>query len=272
MNINRSPTCPDCRAVSHIGDGQRIFVHFADEETLASTSTRATTATNINNENEETIRSLIHQIEENSWKEEEYSHHMADFDANNEELSKLKSQLDDSSDDYKAMLEALDQLQIEKSHLKETIDNVERDKILLRHNLDEWMEKNAEHEDRIKSIEDQNKLLLKKLENTEKLSNGFQWEAVQKENRVQELEKRCIDNEMELKILKETVQSLQDERVKNSEEATTLNITRKLLQTLKRSVYLPNEKNDSNKLAVVPYTGKMDEWEWMMVPILKKSH
>lgn len=95
---------------------------FADDEFLATTSTRISPVgsqrPNPTTEvQEETIKILLEHIDEDAWKTEEMDNHLAEFDARNEELSKVKSIVDEQSETSKTILTAFDSILIENERL-----------------------------------------------------------------------------------------------------------------------------------------------------------
>lgn len=259
---------------------------------LASTSARATStaaadaATLKTQENEETIRTLLQQIDEDSWKNEEYFNHLAEFDSHSEELSKLKSNLDECCEDNKAIFAALDQMLLENDQMKETCFGLQRDNDRLHRDFAEAMEEQDRTEARIKEADDRIKLLNEQLEKTEKLANGYQWEVVQRRNLIDDLEEKFRNSELEIVLLKDAIGNLQSQLKKKEvdhrkdmanyrEVIGTIckqNIGQKLLRVLKTkscSTECNGNDNSPSSQAVAPYCGLIQNWDFMIVPVLK---
>lgn len=285
--FNRSPTCPQCRRNCPLGDGSRIFLDFAEDNVLATTSTRVSPihspANQANQNHEETIKILLDHIDEDSWKTEEMDNHLAEFDARSEELSKTKSIMEEQSETSKSILTALDSILDENERLQQENHAKEHENANLRMMNRDLGVQLQQIEEQIR-VNDQNvRGLREQLEKVERESNAHQWSISLKDNEIQDLNRINQSKVTEMNILCDQITQLklscagQAKEVKNVFSVFQPMINygiKQILQRLKQlkhlseNAQLESENNDIR--SVVPFCGSIEEWDFMLVPVIKK--
>lgn len=120
----RSQSCPHCRRTFTVASLTPIYLECPDSSANPSTSAAAVNpsftlpAHQQNRQVEETIESLLAEIDSLSWKQDEYGNHLADFDSHSETVAVLRSKVDDQDETLKVLLAQLDEQNVVIQDLK----------------------------------------------------------------------------------------------------------------------------------------------------------
>lgn len=296
--FHRSPTCPQCRERCDISFIKRIYFDFAPDEPRPSTSKAAIEwdarkrelerALRSEGETEDTIRQLLGVIDDESMRTEEYTNQLADFDAQSEEISKLKSLIEDSSEDYKSLIGTIDELHGKIATLEEAVQEERRRNLHLHaENHDKDVEL-GEIAVKLQSIEHTLELTEKQRDRLTEKANQAEWDNIQNVNVIEILTSESRNKTTEilqlqfkydytnakLESLEEIVrvQKTEGDRLLQEMHALFGNcvpvknmLFDRMLKEMKcGKVFARN--GDSN--AVAPYCGNMKEWRFMIVPLL----
>lgn len=225
---------------------------------------------------EETLKVLIEHIDSDSWKTEEVDNNMIDFDTHSEEISMLRSMIDEHSENTKDSLTALDDAiaryesqehaLMEKSQelnaLSARYDELQNEIQLCRlqlrgkdHNLavlDEQLAKN-------KSALDEQLMVTDELNckvNAANAENG----ALNKKLRMAHRIHNAVIGE-----LYANMSAMNKTAIRNR-------LFGSQMKARMRQVNGGQMAGDpiNNERSVVPYTGHIESWDFMMVPKLKK--
>lgn len=297
-NICRSPTCPQCRERCDISFIKRLYFDFAPDEPTPSTSKAAVdrdvrnleleNVLRMEGETEDTIRQLFELIEDESMRTEEYTNQLGDFDAQNEEISKLKSLIDDSSEDYKSFIGTIDDLNGKIATLEEALQDERRRNLSLHANNHDLEVKLTEFAVKLQSIENTLTLAEQKREYAEQKANQSNWEKVQNENAIAVLNAGCEQklselmslqvrfdaNNRELKTLKKIVRDQKREEdlllrklhtlIGNFAHAKNFLTIQMIKQINGGKVFAKDGDSD----AIAPFCGNISDWRFMIVPVL----
>lgn len=262
---------------------------FAEDEFLASTSTRVSPihgpAIQVNQNHEETIKILLDHIDEDSWKTEEMDNHLAEFDARSEELSKTKSIMEEQSETSKTILTALDSVLVENERLEQENHAKEHENANLRRMNGDLGSQLQELEEHIRVNDHNVRVLREQLEKVEKESIAHQWSISLKDNEIRELERTNRSKVTEMNILCDQIAQLkhscagQAEEIKNifsvCQSMIKQSFGTKMLQRLKQSKKVSEnaqqESQNNDIRSVVPFCGSIEEWDFMLVPVIKKT-
>lgn len=285
---NRSPTCPQCRRNCQLGEGSRIFLDFAEDEFLATTSVRVSPIHGppnpANQNHEETIKILLDHIDEDSWKTEEMDNQLAEFDARSEELSKTKSIMEEQSETSKTILTALDSILVENERL-------EQENYITKHENANLRKMNGDLGVQLQQLEEQIRVndynvrvLREQSEKVERESNAHQWSISLKDNKIRDLERINQSKVSEMNILCDQITELKLSYADQAEEIKNIfsmfqtmikqNFGTKMLQRLKqpkKAIEIAQQESQNSDIrSVVPFCGSIEEWDFMLVPFIKK--
>lgn len=292
-NCHRSPTCPQCRDECDISFIKRLYLDFAPEEPTPSTSRAAAEldarkmelqrALRMDGETEETIRQLLEQIDQESFRTEEYTNQLGDFDAQSEEISKLKSQIEDSSEDYKNFIATIDDLnekiavsdaalqdekrlnharQVELNEFAIKLQSIEDTLIATQTQRDRAEQKAYQSESQKLQSEHRITVLQTECENTAGELNWCRLQLESTNHDLEELKKLYREQKAKGDRLWMKVHTLIGDCVPNK----NLLIDQMLKQMNGGKVYARN--GDSK--AIAPFCGDIKNWRFMIVPILDK--
>lgn len=254
---------------------------FADDELLASSTARITSMPNRDADKskdlEETLKVLIEHIDADSWKTEEIDNNMVDFDSHSEEISTLRSLIDEHSENTKDSLMALDDAidrYEQKEHALEA-KSQELDTLTVRfnelqheiqlcqlqlrgkdHNLEVLNEQLAKS----KIALDDNQAVMGELNrkvNAAHIENGTLDRKLQMVHR--------IHND-EIAELYTNMPVVHKTAIRKRLFGSQMNAKMHWIESLQMAV----DPNNNDERSLVPYTGHIESWDFMMVPKLKK--
>lgn len=239
-------------------------------------------------ETEDTIRQLFQQIDDESFRTEEYTNQLGDFDAQSEEISKLKSLLEDSSEDYKNFIQTIEDLNGKISTLEETLQEEKRRYLSLHADNHAKELKLNELMMELQAVGKTLALSQQQCERAEQKANQSTWENIQNENTVAILHSQFQDKSGELLLLQTQFdfvtyeleklkktnrdQKIESDRLMGKVHTLIGNCvpTKNLLldQMLKQMNGGKLFAKISDSDAVAPYCGSIKNWRYMIVPIL----
>lgn len=275
-----------------------MYFDFTPDEAKPSTSQAAAerdarkreleTVLRNDGESEDTIRQLFQQIDDESFRTEEYTNQLGDFDAQSEEISKLKSLLEDSSEDYKNFIQTIDELNGKISTLVEALHEEKRRYLILHADNHAKELKLTELTGELQCVGKTLTSSLQQRDRAEQKANQSAWENIQNENTIAILQSQYQDKSGELLLLqtqfdfanyeltkmKKTVrdQKTESDRIMWKVHALIGDCvpTKNLLldQMLKQMNGGREFAKISDSDAVAPYCGYIKNWRYMIVPIL----
>lgn len=275
-----SETCPSCRQITRFDQIRQVYLDFADDELLASSTARIASLPSRDTEKskdlEETLKVLIEHIDADSWKTEEIDNNMVDFDTHSEEISMLRSMIDEHSENTKDSLTALDDAiaryesqehaLLEKSQelnalsdrYNELQNEIQLCHLQLRgkdHNLavlDEQLAKTKSALDEQLMVADE----LHRKVNTANGENGALNKKLRMAHRI---------HSVVIAELYANMSAMNKTAIRNRWFGSQMNA--RLSQF--NGGQMSGDPNN-NERSVVPYTGHIESWDFMMVPKLKK--
>lgn len=272
-----------------------MYFDFAPDEPKPSTSRAAIEqnarkielqrALRMDGETEDTIRQLFEQIDGEAFRIEEYTNQLGDFDAQSEEISKLKSLLEDNNDINKNLLETIDDLNMKIATLDETLKDEKRRNLSLHaDNCATQVELNLLTA-KIQSVENVLAVTQKQCERAEQKVIESEWQNIQNENLIAELRSqfKCKSDEFihftdsyncKVEGLKRIVrdQKAEEEKIWRKVHAMIGNCvpTKNVWidQMLKQMNAGKAFARNGDSAALVPYCGNIINWRFILVPIL----
>lgn len=263
---------------------------FADDENLAAPSTRVSPILNQRNNDvaqaqEETIKILLNHIDDDSWKTEEMDNHLAEFDARSEELSKAKSIVEEQSEMSKTILTAFDNILVENERLQQSSHEKDHQNNNLRLMNTDLRTQLQQFDENIRENEHNIQVLRGQLEKAEVKANSFQFDVNKKNNEIKDLQDANRLNATEVNILCDQIKELKMTGIKQKDQLGNFtamvqavckqNVPQKMLQRLKCSMQTAeNDKTQhdtkiSDDRSIVPYSGAIENWDYIMIPVLK---
>lgn len=239
-------------------------------------------------ETEDTIRQLFQQIDDESFRTEEYTNQLGDFDAQSEEISKLKSLLEDSSEDYKNFIQTIDDLNGKISALEEALQDEKRRYLSVHADNHAKEMKLTELTIELQSVAATLTLAQQQRDRAEQKANNSAWENIQHVNTIAILQSQHQDKSGELLLLQtqSDLANYELEKLKKTDRDQKTESDRLMLQVhalIANCVPTKNLLLDqmlkqmnggkvfakiSDSDAVAPYCGAINSWRYMIVPIL----
>lgn len=290
---HRSPTCPQCRERCDISFIKRTYFDFAPDEPKPSTSraaiewdTRKRELERVlrsEGEAEDTIRQLLEVIDDESMRTEEYTNQLADFDAQSEEISKLKSLIEESSEVDKSLLDTIDELNEKIATLEEALQEERRRNLHLHADNHDKEVELGEIAIKLQSIEHTLESTEQQRDRVTEKANQAEWNNIQNANAIeiltaqgQEKSRELLQLQLKFDYANAKLESLEEiVRDQKTQEDRFLQKMHALFGEHFLSDRMLKEMNcgkvfSKNGLstAVAPFCGNIKEWRFMVVPLL----
>lgn len=255
---NRSKTCPQCRQCCESCQINRIYIEFACDEDLACAQTlkKSETAA-INSDAEETIKLLLEHIETGPPE----SAQKCDIECDN--CKDVLQAFDCAHADMNKMAEDLGEKEKENATLKANNENAVK-------RIDELEMQNRAHEHNLRELNE-------RFDTSERIIATFQSDNIFKDeqinnlNDVLQLRNRAVQELInQLNVMKIEHQNVINRICETHKIDFTHKILRKFVDQKSMQNSLPKDRN--NCQALIPYTGNIAEWDYMMIPVLKNPN
>lgn len=277
--FNRSETCPQCRNPCAKNQIKRIYIDFVCDEELAIAQTlkEIKKPTKLDTDAEEMIKILLEHIDNGP----------------NGGQPKQQETPNEECDLCIAFQEAYDKILVEKDQIVQILNNIERENQNLIYCNQQTSKDIDKLEMQIQANEVYRQQIEIQLETAQKLIARIQCENSSNQRTINDLKSTISKNESELNGLRGQFHNLSEQmREMSSYYDAELqqiyhgiqclfdgNQQRKFLKRYRQSSlqnYQTAENDTTNPNTnlcrkIVPYCGDIDCWEYIMVPILKRS-